>query len=457
MTRELFLSNSTIENISNKDSSFAASLKAMKDVYHPVKNPSGVLNLGVALNVLQEDILYNKDLEYGNACGSEELRYVASMIINKYFNPSNIVNSSQLIITNGLNSAIDKLSSVICNPGDAVLISEPYHAPFVDIVNLVAKAVVHGVPVPPCEIQSPSQVNYYESKYRELSRLGITVKMIILCNPHNPTGKVYSRAALEAILRFANKYDIYVIFDEIYALSVYRSPTENIINLIDTPNGYFNDLYTFESVLSFDNLDELIDPRLIVVVHGTSKDFCMHGFKVGWIISPFNPDIIKALTKISPFSYISALTDRIVTSILSDAEFIDYFIKTVNYNLYQNYIKTTTFLDKKGIFYIPAQAGLFIMVDIKPFLLIWKNNHLKTNESMLKSTKDLTFEDEQQLWIASIERGRIYYSPGVNFKAHEPGWIRLVFSQPWDSLKLGLERLIEFFENDSSIYLGASI
>ncbi|OLY82285.1 1-aminocyclopropane-1-carboxylate synthase-like protein 1 [Smittium mucronatum] len=450
MTRNFTLSNSTIENISDESPSLVASRNAMADPYHPVKNPNGILNLGIAANKLQGDLLIKKDLDYGNACGSEELRKSVSTLVNKYFNPISPVISSHIIVTNGVTSAMDKLASVICNHEEAVLVSEPYYSFLTTDVNLVAKAVVHGVPVPPSEIQSPSQVNYYESKYRELSSLGITVKMIILCNPHNPTGKVYSRAALEAILRFANKYDIYVIFDEIYALSVYRSPTKNIINSIGSSNNHSDELYTFESVLSFDNLNELIDPRLVVVVHGLSKDFCMNGFRVGWIISPFNSDIIKALSKISPFSYISAFTDRLVANILSDAEFIDVLTYTVRRNLLINYNKITAFLSQKNISYIPAQAGNFILIDIKPFLLIWKNNNLQPGESPITNIKDLTFDDEYQLWISSIEKGRIYYSSGVNIKAHEPGWVRLIFSQEWNSLKFGLERLIDFFERGSS-------
>ncbi|OLY79716.1 1-aminocyclopropane-1-carboxylate synthase 2 [Smittium mucronatum] len=440
MTRNFPLSSSTIENISDEHASLDAIGEAMADPYHPVKNPNGILNLGIA------------DLEYGNPIGSDELRKSVSALVNKKFNPDSPIDPSMVVVTNGVTSAIDKLTSVICNPGDAVLVSEPYYASLVTDVNLIAKAVVHGVPVPPSEIQSPSQIKYYESKYNELSTLGITVKAIILCNPHNPTGKIYSRPAVEAILEFANKHDIFVISDEIYALSVYRSPsTENIESFIDSSNSHSDELYPFESVLSFDNLNELIDPRLIVVVHGMSKDFCMNGFRVGWIISPFNSDIIKALAKISPFSYISAFTDRIVTNLLSDEEFIDSFTNTVHQNLLQNYIKITTFLLEKKIPYIPSQAGHFVMIDIRSLILVWKNNNLKPGESPISSIKDITFDDEYQLWIASIKKGRIYYSPGVNIKANEPGWIRLIFSQPWEPLKLGLEGLLDFFENDSSV------
>ncbi|OLY79717.1 1-aminocyclopropane-1-carboxylate synthase 2 [Smittium mucronatum] len=452
MSRNFSLSRSTIENLSEKHSPLSVIGKVMSDIYHPVKNPNGILNLGIASNNLQEDILLKKDLGYGNARGSEELRSGISMLINRYFDPISAINPSQIVVTNGVTSAMDKLASIICNPGDAILLSEPYYASLVNDVNLVAKAVIHGVPIPPSEIQSPSQIKYYESKYQELRSLGVVVKAIILCNPHNPTGKVYSQSAIEAILEFANKHDIFVICDEIYALSVYRDPiAESLESSNECNNGNSEELYKFKSLLSLENLNKLIDPRLIVVVHGMSKDFCMHGFRIGWVISPFNDDIINALIKISPFSYISNFTDRLVSNILSDTEFVDTLSSTVRHNLLQNYIQTTSFLREKNISYIPSQAGYFLLVDIKPLLLVWKNNNLQPRESPITRIKDLTFDDEYRLWTASIERGRIFYSPGIIIKAHEPGWIRLIFSQPWDSLKLELERLFDFFENDSSV------
>ncbi|OMJ25958.1 1-aminocyclopropane-1-carboxylate synthase-like protein 1 [Smittium culicis] len=470
MSTKLVFSNAAIENLNDSNASLEAIGEAMNDQYDEVANPNGIMNLGIAVNKLQEEIILKKlnsintvtkkDLEYNTAFGTETLRTNISNMINKNFNPVNPVNKDDIVVTNGATSALDKLASVLCNPGEAILISSPYYSVFETDLNLVAKAVVHNVPVPVSEIQSPVQVRYYQKKLDELNGKGITTKAIVVCNPHNPTGKCYSRAAVEAILEFANRNKLFVIMDEIYALSVFRN-TESASDLKndkikhagdlnDAVGTYSDNKYEFESVLSFENLSELIDPSLVIVLHGLSKDFCLNGFRVGWVVSPFNKQVVTALCKIAMFSYQAGLVDSIISKLLGDTEFLDSFNVILRKNLLESYERTTTYLNNKNIKYVPSQAGHFLWINIQPLMIRWKNNNLRKNQFRITSPSELTFDDDMEMWLSVIKDARIYYTAGVNFKSDEPGWIRLIFSQPWDFLKKGLDRLFDYIEKESN-------
>lgn len=96
----------------------------------------------------------------------------------------------------------------------------------------------------------------YEKALLQAQKEGVKVKAFLLCNPHNPLGKCYPADTLKALMGFCEKYNLHLISDEIYALSVF--PTEGEQR---TP---------FTSVLSFDPKG-LLNPDRIHVLYGMSK------------------------------------------------------------------------------------------------------------------------------------------------------------------------------------------
>ncbi|OMJ28149.1 putative inactive 1-aminocyclopropane-1-carboxylate synthase-like protein 2, partial [Smittium culicis] len=171
-TEELF-SKSARSNL-RKDLSFAnAIVEATNNVYDKDSNPRGVLNLGVAVNKLQEDIVLDKlnsinavtkkDLDYGDPIGSTELRHNIMSIINRHFRPHLPVTIDDLIVVNGLTSGLDKLASVLCDPGDAILIPSPCYSSFNLDFSLESKANVQLVKIPLIKFHDPGHVSYYKS------------------------------------------------------------------------------------------------------------------------------------------------------------------------------------------------------------------------------------------------------------------------------------------------------
>ncbi|PWA01673.1 hypothetical protein BB558_002214 [Smittium angustum] len=445
MIGEELLSDVAMSNTVSDLKIFDAIMSSVMDPYDENTNPNGVFNLGVSVNKLQEKMLLEKlnsineinkqDLDYCDPSGANLLKEQIARLINQRFHAHKPVSKEDMIVVNGCSSGIDMITSSVCNPGDGVLLATPYYSAYMGDVNLRAKADLYGVPVPIEEVQRPSQVQYYENVYSDMIDKKIKPKMLVICNPNNPLGKCYSKEAIEALLVFANERKLFVLMDEIYGLSVYR-------NNESSENG--DEVYPFKSILSWENLSDFIDPSLIIVSHGMSKDFCLNGFRVGWIISPWNKRLMNALKSISPFSYQATLINSISTKFLQDEEFINELLDAVPRNLLGAYEKTTKYLKDHNIEYIPAQAGHFLWVNFKQQMLTWKNKNLKDGEQKVSSINEITFDDEIDMWIDTIKNGRAYYAPGAIFQSSEPGWIRIIFSQPWDALVVGLDRVINY-------------
>ncbi|RUS33182.1 pyridoxal phosphate-dependent transferase [Jimgerdemannia flammicorona] len=268
-----------------------------RNQYSRNDNADGLISLGVAENKLMQEELLQKlpslfeldyaHLQYGLPHGSVELRTHVAKLLNKYFDPKTPVHPDHITVTNGVSAAINGLSYAICDPGDAVLITAPYYGTFDSDVTVRSGARTITVNL---EGRSPFDVDHVESlesAYQKAVADGINVRAMIICNPHNPLARCYSRAVIERLLRFASKHNLHAIFDEVYALSDF----DHIIG--DSKSD------PFMSVLSLDNLASLIDPALVQVVYGISKDFCLNGFRVGFHISPWNPDVVNAMKAIA--------------------------------------------------------------------------------------------------------------------------------------------------------------
>jgi xeroderma pigmentosum group C-complementing protein len=99
-------------------------------------------------------------------------------------------------------------------------------------------------------------VEKYETALVEAQEAGIKIRALLICNPHNPLGICYPKETLEALYRFCEKYNLHLVSDEIYALSVFE-----VEGLKRTP---------FTSVLALDSRD-LVRTDQIHVLYGMSK------------------------------------------------------------------------------------------------------------------------------------------------------------------------------------------
>jgi aspartate/methionine/tyrosine aminotransferase len=175
------------------------------------------------------------------------------------------VQASQVLVTNGGKQAVSNAFTVLCDPGDEVLIPAPYWTTYPESVILSG-----GVPV---AVPSDESTGFRVSVDDLEAALTPRTKVLLFVSPSNPTGAVYPRDAIEEIGRWAVERGLWVLTDEIYEHLVYGSATHHSMPVV---------------------VPELADTCL--VVNGVAKTYAMTGWRVGWMIGP--ADAVTAATNL---------------------------------------------------------------------------------------------------------------------------------------------------------------
>jgi bifunctional pyridoxal-dependent enzyme with beta-cystathionase and maltose regulon repressor activities len=139
--------------------------------------------------------------------------------------------------------------------------------------------------------------------------------------------------------------------------------------------------------------------------------------------------VVKAVQTIADFSWISSTTDTLVTKMLEDETWVDWFLKTNQRRLAESYEHLTQFLRTHNINYLPAQAGSFIWIDLRSFL------PKPADQNPQKHAAEVV------LYNTFLDHG-IYIAGGEAFHTEEEGWFRLTFAVDWDTLHEGLRRMV---------------
>ena len=388
--------------------------------YDPVTKPDGIVALAIAENkLLRHEVSkhINKHfridpwhLTYGE--GQTGTFKIASFV-NEVFLPHIPIQHSHICMCNGVGSALSNLSFCIGEPGEGILISRPLYVGFFEDIEYSAEIKPVLVPMGTTDPLSAEAVEHYEATLLEAERQGTKIRGILLSNPHNPLGRPYSSKALEAYLTLCEKYRIHLISDEIYAESWF-------------PSADFPDPPPFVSILSLD-LKQYVDPTLVHVIYGMSKDFCANGIRIGCLISPFNDQMLKAFKSITNFTRASQLAEHVWLNILSDRPFLDYYFRELRERMTDSYTYTTNQLKAHGIGYGAASVTPLLWIDLSDYLDDDSMNaELALNWRMAKAG----------VWIAM----------GATFASEKNGNYRITFATPRDELELGLSRLFKVLE-----------
>lgn len=192
--------------------------------------------------------------------GIKELRI---SIANKVKKDNAIdIDFENVILGNGSKHILYNIFQTIIDPGDEVIIPSPYWVTFPESVKLAS-----GVPV-----MVPTKELQLDLEAIEKAITGKT-KAIIINTPNNPSGAVYPKEDLEAVVALAKKHDFYIISDEAYEMLTFGGvPHVSIASLSNE---------AFERTLT---------------VHSFSKSYCMTGFRIGYLVAP--KEIIAGMNKL---------------------------------------------------------------------------------------------------------------------------------------------------------------
>jgi aspartate aminotransferase len=184
--------------------------------------------------------------------------------------------AGQVVVSNGAKHACYNAILATCQPGDEVVIPAPYWVSYPDMVRLVGAEPV---------IVPTSERNAWKMRPEDFENaMTPRTKMLIMNSPGNPTGSVYTREELEAIVNVAAEEDIYVLSDEIYEKLVYDDAKHVSI-----------------ASLSQEAYD------LTITVNGFSKSYAMTGWRLGYLAAPDAVvravDSIQSHTSSNPSSF----------------------------------------------------------------------------------------------------------------------------------------------------------
>lgn len=211
---------------------------------------------------------------YTANAGLEELRVEISRYLKRKveveYNPK-----TEILVTVGGSEAIDIAMRAMLNPGEEVLIPQPSFVSY-----LPCAVMADGVPVViPLKLEHEFKLTAEELEQYITPKS----KLLVLPFPNNPTGAILNRSELEEIAKVVEKYDLFVLTDEIYSELTYGS----------------------EPHVSFASLPRMRERTLLI--NGFSKGFAMTGWRLGYVCGP--DYILEQMTKVHQFAIMCAPTN----------------------------------------------------------------------------------------------------------------------------------------------------
>lgn len=212
-------------------------------------------------------------LEYSRTEGSEEFR---SKIAQYYIKNDIPVNANEIIVTTGGSEALSFAMNTIADTDDEIIIPEPFYA------NYNGFATACGVTVVP--VVSKLEDNFALPPIEEFEKLITSrTKAILICNPGNPTGYLYSKEEIQKLATLVKKHNIFLVADEVYREFTYDNKTHT-------------------SILKEKGLEEHA-----IVIDSVSKRYSMCGARIGYLVSKNKNFIATALkfaqARLSPPTY----------------------------------------------------------------------------------------------------------------------------------------------------------
>ncbi len=239
---------------------------------------------------------------------------------------------TQVVVTCGSTEAMMCSVMTVCNPGDRVVIFSPFYE------NYGADGILCGAEPTYVELHAP-EFSFDEAEL-EAACAKPGTKALILCNPSNPTGHVFTRAELDFIAKMADRYDLWVITDEVYEHIVY-APYEHV---------YFASLSGMaERTISCSSL---------------SKTYSMTGWRLGYAIA--SAEVIDRMRKVHDFLTVGAAAP-LMEAAVAGLELPQSYYDDLR-ELYTH--KRDLFcegLRKRGLKFVEPEGAYYVMVDISDF------------------------------------------------------------------------------------------
>ena len=400
-------------------------LKCLQDHCDPYTNPRGHIPLCMSENKLIIELLGVRLLQietasrafsdssvycYNNTLGLPGAREALAYFLAKHFLFPERINMTfgdalsyirpELVCYGaGASSLISHLALCLAERGDAVLIPAPYYAAFDVDLKIISGCI--AVPVHckgnPSEGPTPRDL---EDAALAAEAKGMRVRMLLITNPCNPIGTIYTPEVMKEAIEWARSRDMHTIVDEIYALSSFDGQFESILRTFNNELGY--------------NVHH---------IWALSKDFGASGFRMGTLYTQ-NEKLLRSLANLNIFSGVSHPMQMMIAEIFLDDNWVYDFLHQAREKIRYSYELCTRMLDEMVIPFFPAKAGIFVYADFSSLL------------------PEPTVEGEAKFASLLLDAARIIMTPGAAQHDQKPGMFRICycFVSP-ELLMMAMQRL----------------
>ncbi len=336
-----------------------------------------------------EKVSFTGPHQYSITYGAKNLRQAIAKK-HTHFAKREIDPEKEVVVTCGSTEAMMCAMMTVCNPGDQVLVFSPFYE------NYGADAILSGakpiyIPLVPPTYTFDLQL--IEEGFKQ------GAKAIIICNPSNPCGKVFTKEELLSIGQLALQYDAFVIMDEVYEHIIYQPAVH--VHMSSLP-------------AMFDH---------VITCNSLSKTYSITGWRLGYVIA--NEKVIEGIKKVHDFLTVGAaapLQEAAVTGLEMPESY--YQELQALYTEKKNFFLEG--LDQIGLKHNNPEGTYFVMVDIQEFL----------DQEQFKGMTDLEFCEWmiKEIGVAAVP-GSSFFKEDINHL------IRLHFARGKDTLQEALKRL----------------
>ncbi|MCS5490212.1 aminotransferase class I/II-fold pyridoxal phosphate-dependent enzyme [Algoriphagus limi] len=406
--------------------------EAMENLYHSETNPDGALPMNVAENHLCWDMLRNRIekvtrentipdwvASYTDPAGAPSFREATGEFFSKFLMHVP-VNPDSLAFSGGATSTIEMTSFLLANPGDTAVIPAPSYPVYTGDIGTLPEVKRFDLQVPSMPLSSEYQfdLQLLQDAKEKIEANGSAFRMLILTQPDNPTGRIYSEDFLRKIADWCIEHQIHLIVNEIYGLSQLDIKNPSL-------NKYYPEVSPF---ISFGKIMAEYQSPFLHFWYSFSKDFGISGFRIG-VLHSHNEDLIHAYRNAGLGHSISNYTQWVIQEVLLDHDFLKAFFKSFQQKLTESYLIVSQTLQNLNIPFNPSRGSLFVWMDLSEFL----------DEESLKG--------EEKLWLEIYEKTGILITPTNGFGHTEKGWYRIVItSLNHEELKVAMKRLSDFIQ-----------
>lgn len=302
---------------------------------------------------------------------------------------------TQIVVASGAKHSVYIALAAITNPGDEIIIPAPFWVSYYEMVRMVG-----GTPV---IVEAGEEQNFKITAQQLEAAITEKTKCLMLNNPSNPTGMIYSADELRAIADVCVKHDLYILADEIYYQLIY-------------------DGIEFTSIASL--CDEVEERTLLI--NGVSKSYAMTGWRVGYcaanktlakIMSNFLSHSTGAPSTISQWASVEALTgpqEGIEAMRLAFLERRDYIVKRIN--------------SIPGVSCIVPNGAFYVMMNIEQLIG--------------KTLGGKLIENDDDFAVALLEKALVAVVPCSGFGMKN--FVRWSYAASMENIEKGLDRLEKF-------------